>query len=207
MYNRTSDIPFAGWKEKSSARLSQKSLKIHTHEENVVVAVEGHEHTSGLVDGDGLEVRQRTRIPYAKLATAHLAEPCRRDPILVAHPHHTRALDPCVALSNAHRLPSSTGVKQADFAVSAGGDEEVAVEVEREALDGIRVARQHALGVLGRGEIPELDVMLARRARQNVLRGRVGRAPGRRAVREAPMRRTGSKSLGTHFSWPQLSNE
>ncbi len=53
-----SHIPFAGWKEKGSASISQKELKkIHTNEEKVVVAVEGHEHTSGLVDGDGLEVR------------------------------------------------------------------------------------------------------------------------------------------------------
>ena len=78
-----------------------------------------------------------------------------------------------MALAHADGIAACAGVEDAILAVAAGGGEEGAGGVEGEALDGIVVAAEDALGGLGGGEVPEFDDVIACGGGKDVVGGGV----------------------------------
>ena len=146
-----------------------------TEEKYIVIAPERHHNARRLVQRDRLEVLERADLPHADLphadlSIAHPAKTRRRDAVVLAHPNHTRPLDARMSLAHPDGLATGARIEQADLAIARGGREELARRVERDALDGIRVSREHCTGALGRAQVPQLDGVVADRAREDVLR-------------------------------------
>ena len=74
-----------------------------------------------------------------------------------------------MSFTNADRIAAGARVKQPNLAVAAGGSQQRAPRVEREALDGVRVAAKDRLGALGAREVPELDDVVAGGGREDVV--------------------------------------
>ena len=75
-----------------------------------------------------------------------------------------------MAFGNSYCVSTSTRVEQSDFPVSASRHEECTGGVERQTLYSIPMPTQNALCILRTAQIPELDGMLARSGRKDVIR-------------------------------------
>ncbi|KAI3475603.1 hypothetical protein L1887_62975 [Cichorium endivia] len=143
-------------------------------EDNVVVAPEGHDDAAARVERHLLERASGEvgRVPQEHLAVGHLGEAGGDGTLLVAAPHHARALDPAVRVGNLHRVLALSRVERADLAVARGGDERGAGVVPVERLDRVAEAAQADAGRRRGGggvrHVKQLHHMVARRCRQHV---------------------------------------
>lgn len=78
-----------------------------------------------------------------------------------------------MALASAYGITTRSRVEEANLAVPAGSREECTSRVPSETLDGVRVSAKRNLRALRAGEVPDLDDMVARGGREDVVRGRV----------------------------------
>ena len=141
---------------------------VHTKKQDAIVTPEGHNNAGTLVDCEGLHVPKSSSLPNADLPIAHLAEPSRRDAIVLSHPNNPRTLDTAMAFSDTDRISTSPRVEETELLVSTRGCENGAGQVERERLYGITVAVQGGARTRRISEIPEFHEMLAGCGGENV---------------------------------------
>lgn len=74
-----------------------------------------------------------------------------------------------MSVSFAYRRTASAGVEEAEFLITAGGDQERSTGIKRDTLDPVRMPRQRRPRALHPGiKIPELDQMVSRCAGEEV---------------------------------------
>lgn len=105
------------------------------------------------------------------LAVGRLAEAGRYEPVLVAEPQDARALHAGVRIALLHDL-ARAHVDDAHLLVLARGREQVALPVEGDGVDEVRVHR-YALLLRSLGNVVELDEQVRAGGQQDVLGGRV----------------------------------
>lgn len=116
-----------------------------TQEQDIVVAPERHDNTRGLIERDRLDVAQTARLPNTNLPVTHPAEPGRRDPILVTHPHHPRAFDPAMSIRDSDRVSSRPRIEYPQLTIPARRHYNLASWIECETLDRISVSAKNRL--------------------------------------------------------------
>jgi hypothetical protein len=94
-----------------------KALRRLTDKEKAIVTPERHKYSTALIEADGLDVCQASRIPDTKLALAHLAEARRSKPSTITHPHNSCTLNSSMSIHYPHRLRARTRVEQPHFPV------------------------------------------------------------------------------------------
>lgn len=144
-----------------------------TEEKDVIVAPEGHHDAGRLIQGDRLDVLQRSKLPHAYLPIAHPAKSRRSDTIAVTHPDHTRAFDSTMALSDAYGIRACAGIEQAQFAIAGGCREELSRRIKRKTLDAVTVALEYSTWRFWRAQVPQFHGVVAHSAREDMLRSRV----------------------------------
>lgn len=117
----------------------------HTQEQDIVVAPEGHDNTRGLIERNRLDVAQTARLPNTNLPVTHPAKPGRRDPILVTHPHYSRAFDPTMSIRGPDRVSSSSRIEYPQLTIPARRHYNLASRIERKTLDCISVSAKNRL--------------------------------------------------------------
>ena len=126
---------------------SGKKTKVpfSSKEQDSVVTPEWHHNSGRLVEGDHLAVFETTRIPDANLSVAHFAEASGCNGTLVAHPNDTHTLNAAVTFANTDGITACTGIKQANFPVSASRDQRIANGVKCKALNCISMNAESGL--------------------------------------------------------------